>query len=242
MLLTRKECNSAFPAWTNVYQYTFEAIKRLVVSRDCLMMINHESPGENKIFVTCDASKRHTGVVLLFGPTWEMACPVTFESWQLNSTEQNYPVHKQEMLSIMRAMWKWRVDLLGSHINIFTDHKTLQNFDYQRDLSQQQARWMEYLSQYEYTITYINSDHNTMADALSRLPDTIGDLPEDVDIAAVLSIESNPKLIRRVKQGYHMDSWCKGILQDLKAGMLNVKLDITLKNGLLFTEKWLIIL
>jgi hypothetical protein len=97
------------------------------------------------------------GAVLAFRPMWETACPVAFESQQLNSAERNYPVHEQEMLSIMRTLWKWWVDLLGMHINICTDHKTLQNFDFQRDLSQQQAQWMEYLSQYEYTITYINS-------------------------------------------------------------------------------------
>jgi hypothetical protein len=81
-----------------------------------------------------------------------------FESRQLNSAKQNYPVHEQEMLAIMRALRKWRVDLLGTHIHIRTDHKTLQNFDFQRDLSQRQARWMEYISQYEYTITYINGE------------------------------------------------------------------------------------
>jgi hypothetical protein len=56
--LTRKEYNNSFPPWTNIHQYTFNAIKRLVVSRDCLTTINHETPGDNKIFVTCDASKR----------------------------------------------------------------------------------------------------------------------------------------------------------------------------------------
>ena len=55
--LTRKECNTTFPSWTSIHQYAFESIKRLVVSHDCLTTIDHENPGENKIFVTCDASK-----------------------------------------------------------------------------------------------------------------------------------------------------------------------------------------
>ena len=76
------------------------------------------------------------------------------------------------MLSIMRALAKWRVDLLGTHIHIYTDHKTIQNFDGQRDLSLRQVRWMEYLSQYEYTITYIKGEDNTVADTLSRMTET----------------------------------------------------------------------
>ena len=95
---------------------------------------------------------------------------MAFGSRQLKGTELHYPVHEQEMLSIMRAITKWRVDLLGTHIHIYTDHKTLQNFDTQKDLSLRQARWMEYLSQYEYSITYIRGEDNTVADALSQMP------------------------------------------------------------------------
>ena len=153
--LTYKKCNTSFPQWTSIHQYMFESIKRLVVSQDCLMTINHESPRDNKIFMTCNTSKQHMGTILAFGPSWKSAQPIVFESRQLNSAEWNYPVHEQEMLTIMQAQKKWRVDLLGTHIHIHTDHKTLQNFDFQRDLSQQQAQWMKYLSQYGYTITYV---------------------------------------------------------------------------------------
>jgi hypothetical protein len=78
--LTRKECNVIFPKWTPEHHQVFEAIKALVVSHDCLTTVDHHNPGDNKIFVTCDASQRHTGAVLSFGPTWEMARPVAFES------------------------------------------------------------------------------------------------------------------------------------------------------------------
>lgn len=165
--LTKKECNTSFLPWMAHHQYAFDAIKALVVGRDCLTMINHKNPGNNEIYVTCDASKRRTGAMLAFGPTWETARPVAFKSRALSGAEMNYPVHKQEMLSIIRAVKKWRVDLLGSHVEIFTDHRTLENFDYQKDLSKCQARWMEYLSQYEYTITYIPGEENSIADALS---------------------------------------------------------------------------
>lgn len=116
--LTCKECNMDFLKWTAVHQYAFDAIKRLVVSHDCLTVINHKNPGDNKILATCDASKRQTGTILAFGPTWESARTVAFESHQLNSAEQNYPGHKQEMLAIMQALHKWHVDLLGAHIHI----------------------------------------------------------------------------------------------------------------------------
>ena len=239
--LTQKECNTSFPQWTLVHQYTFESKKHLVVSQDCLTTIDHENPGENKIFVTCNASKRWTGAILAFGLTWEMAKPMASESRQLNNTEWNYPVHEQEMLRIVWALCKWRVGLLGTHIHIHTDHKTLQNFDFQRDLSQHQAWWMEYFSQYKYTITYINGKHNTVADGLSHLPDSIDNELSILLTTSVFTVKSNLKVITCIKNGYQEDPWCIGILDDLKWGIIDAKLHITIKNGFLFVRTCLII-
>ena len=93
---------------------------------------------------------------------------------------------------------------------------------------------MEYLSQFKYSITYINGHKNTVADGLSRLLDLVDMETPVVVVAAVFSIHSDPKLITRIKNGYCSDPWCLGILDDLKRGMVDLKLNIILKHGLLF--------
>lgn len=125
--LTMKDCEKLFPAWTPEHQFAFESIKGLVVSRECLTVINHMNPVDNKIFVTCNANDKCTGAVLSWGLTWESARPVAFDSMQLKDTQKNYPVHKKEMLAIVRALKKWWSDLLGSHFVVYTDHCTLEN-------------------------------------------------------------------------------------------------------------------
>jgi RNase H-like domain found in reverse transcriptase len=95
----------------------------------------NENPGENLIFVTCDASDWCTSAVLSFWPTWETAHPVAYDSMQLKAAEKNYPIHEKELLTIVCALKKWRSNLLGSPIYVYTDHKTLENFDMQKDLS-----------------------------------------------------------------------------------------------------------
>ena len=237
--LTHKECNTVFPTWTPEHHNTFKAIKSLIVSHNCLTMINHQNPGNNNIYVTCDTSQRWTSTVLSFGPTWETARLVTFKSWQLCNTELHYLVHKQEMLAIIHALKKWRSDLLGSHITIYTDHQTLQNFKGQKELSKQQAWWMEYMSQYDCNIHYINGDDNCIADALSRLPVTAKAKPHIV--GSIFEIRSDPSFIRDIKDGYHMDPWCKALATDLARGIINQKLDITSRNGLIFISSQLII-
>jgi hypothetical protein len=170
--LTTKECEKKFPPWSDEFQSAFEKIKNIVVSRECLTVIDHEKLDSNKVFLTTDASDLCTGAVLSFGPSWETARPVAFDSSSLKDAELNYPVHEKELLAIIRAIKKWKCDLLGIPFFVYTDHKTLLNFNTQKDLSRRQARWMEHLSIYDCKFVYVRGSDNTMADALSRYPST----------------------------------------------------------------------
>ncbi|KAJ2927414.1 hypothetical protein H1R20_g9684, partial [Candolleomyces eurysporus] len=154
--LTSKVYKSDFPEWTPVFQKAFDAIKKLVVSTDCLTFINHKNPGNNRIFITTDASNVATGAVLSYGPTWDTARPVAFDSKVLNQAERRYPVHEKEMLAIIWALKKWHSDLLGMPFFVYTDHKTLQFFENQKDLLS--SITMSMLSSlHNFIICFINS-------------------------------------------------------------------------------------
>ena len=135
LVFITKETEKKFPEWRPKHQLAFDTIKAIVTSWECLTSINHENMGQNKIFVTTDASDRVSGAVLSFGPTWESARPVAYNSMTFKGPELNYPVYEKELLAIMRALRKWKVDLLGSEFFVYTDHKTLLNFDRQKDMS-----------------------------------------------------------------------------------------------------------
>jgi hypothetical protein len=111
------------------HQNTFRALKALIISPACLTVINHDKPGENLIFLTCNASDYPTGAVLSWGPTWETAYSVTFESYQLCNAQLNYPVHKKELLAVIKALEKWHIELLGALVHVYTDHCTLEFFN-----------------------------------------------------------------------------------------------------------------
>ena len=179
--LTHKECEKNFPPWLPEHQLAFDGIKNLVTSRECLTTIDFNKMPENKVFVTTDASDICSGAVLSFGKDWESARPVAFDSMTFKNAELNYPVHEKELLAIIRALKKWQADLIGIPFTIFTDHKTLENFHKQRELSRRQARWMEFLSQYNGKIVYVKGSDNSVADALSRIP------PDEVHISTASS-------------------------------------------------------
>jgi RNase H-like domain found in reverse transcriptase/Integrase zinc binding domain len=232
-----KDCRKNFPSWTTDHQTAFDAIKALVVSANCLTVIDHEHPGENNIFVTCDASDWRTGATLSFGPTWETACPVAFDSMQLKAAEKNYPVHEKELLAVIRALKKWCSDLLETHFYVYTDHRTLENFDTQKDLSHHQLQWQEFLSQYDLTMTYIRSEDNTVADALSRLPPncfTDESPMTTATVNAVLKITSDNDILKMIRNGYEEDEFCKRIASSNMKGW-------TLSNGLWYIGDRLLI-
>jgi RNase H-like domain found in reverse transcriptase len=168
--LITKDSDKCSPPWSENHQLAFEAIKALVVSRECLMTIDLKLMPDYKIFVTMDASDKGSRAVLSFGKTWESAGPIALESRTFKGAQLHYPIHGKEMLAIIRALDKWHVDLLGVSFLIYTDHKTLEIFDNQQDLSRRQVRWMEFMSQFDMKIIYLKGKDNIVADSLSRLP------------------------------------------------------------------------
>jgi RNase H-like domain found in reverse transcriptase/Reverse transcriptase (RNA-dependent DNA polymerase)/Integrase zinc binding domain/Chromo (CHRromatin Organisation MOdifier) domain/Aspartyl protease len=187
--LTGKEAEQSFPIWSQAHQHAFESIKNIVCSRECLTVIDHSKLDKNKIFVTTDASDKITGAVLSFGETWETARPVAFDSMPLKDAELNYAVHEKELLAVLRALRKWKTDLIGCPFYVYTDHKTLLNFHTQRDMSRRQARWMEELSIFDCKFIYVKGEANSVADSLSRFPFSF---PPTSDIAA--NFASHPYL------------------------------------------------
>ncbi|KAM1675164.1 hypothetical protein ACFX2K_041145 [Malus domestica] len=80
----------------------------------------------------------------------------------------NYPTRDLELPAIIFALNIWRHYLYGEKCKIFTNHKSLQYLFTQKDLNLQQQRWIELLSDYDYTIEYHHGRANVVADALSK--------------------------------------------------------------------------
>ena len=76
-----KESEKKFLAWNDCYHQAFEAVKSIVISRDCLIVIDLLKLSEYKIFVTTDASNKCSGAVLSLGKTWNSAVLLLLIQW-----------------------------------------------------------------------------------------------------------------------------------------------------------------
>jgi hypothetical protein len=99
--------------------------------------------------------------------------PVAFHSRSFLPAERHYDTHDKELGGIVFGFKSARPLFLGaSHpIQVRTDHSNLQYFRHPQKVTGRQARWLEYLQDFDYTLEHIPGTSNTIADLLSRRSD-----------------------------------------------------------------------
>ena len=68
----------------------------------------------------------------------------------------------------MFALKLWRHYLYGARCEIFIGHQCLKYVFTQRDLNLRQRRWLEFVKDYDFELSYHPGNANMVADALSR--------------------------------------------------------------------------
>ena len=109
------------------------------------------------------------GILLVTTPDHGIR-PVAFHSRSLHDAEKNYDIHDKELLAIFESYKVWRHYLEGSALPIdtVTDHKNLEYFTSTKKLTRRQARWSEYLSQFNLKIRFRPGRLGTKPDALTH--------------------------------------------------------------------------
>jgi hypothetical protein len=77
-------------------------------------------------------------------------------------------VHELEMLAILEALQKWEDKLVGHKFHVITDQKALEFFQNQAQMLSRQQRWIDYLSRFDFDITYVKGEYNKVANCLSQ--------------------------------------------------------------------------
>ena len=148
------------------------------------------------------------------------------------------------------ALKMWRHYLFGSKFEVFSDHKSLKYLFSQKELNTHQRRWLEFLKDYDFELSYHPGKANVVADALSRKSLHVSalmvrdmDLLEqfrDLGIACEVTPNSvrlgtlriTSELLRDIREGQKTDPFLRTLLEAIKLGRdssFNVRSDGVLR-------------
>lgn len=183
-------------------QEAFEKLKVAVANEPILKLPNFESLFK----VHTDASNRAIGGVLV-----QEGHLVAFKSQKLNDAKQRYSIHEKEMLVVVHCLMVWRMYLLGTKFIIRTDNVANTYFHTQKNLSPKQARWREFLQEYDFTWEHKPGWHNQVIDTISR---------REVHkyVATFMSIQSS--LVEKLRKAVAQDVAYMKLIQVVNDGVV----------------------
>src|SRR6266581_3673885 len=145
------------------------AFQHLKAAFTSTLILTHWVP-DALIIMETDASDYAISGIISIRCADEEIWPVAFRSQTLTMPELNYDTHNKELLAIFEAFRSWRHYLEGSGnpVDIVTDHKNLEYFCMTKLLTHWQARWSEFLSQFNMVVRFHPGKLGTKPDALTR--------------------------------------------------------------------------
>ncbi|KAI0995384.1 hypothetical protein K3495_g12798 [Podosphaera aphanis] len=169
--LTKK--NTEFN-WSQIYLSAFNKLKRAFTTAPILA---HFDPVKQN-FLETDASDYVSSGILSQRDEGGILHPVAFLSKKFDTAECKYEVYDKELLAIVRCFESWRSELQGTHhpITLLTDRSNLVYFMTTKKLTRRQVRWNEFLSEFDFRISYCPGKLNIKPEALTRRSQ---DLPEN---------------------------------------------------------------
>ena len=151
------------------WNFSEDCFNRLKEAFTTAPILTHYQPG-TLITVQTDASDYViTGILSITCSDGEIR-PVTFYSRTLTTPELNYDTHDKELLAIFEAFKTWQHYLEGSAspVDVVTNHKNLEYFSTSKVLTHWQARWSEYLCQFNLVIRFRPGRLGAKPDVLTR--------------------------------------------------------------------------
>jgi hypothetical protein len=156
---------------------------------------------EKDFTVYTDASKQGLGAVLM-----QDGGVIAYASRKLKKHEEKYVTHDLELAAVMLALKIWGHYLVGRNFELKMDHQSLKNLFTQRDLNSRKRRWSEFMSEYDFGISYIKGKENVVADALSRRP--------HIFFLVTLKVNLREHLLTQLSG----DSWYLKVTSNLQSG------------------------
>ena len=192
-------------SWNQERESAFKDLKTALIQAPVLRLADVAKPFK----VHTDASDGVIGAVLLqeLNEGWH---PVAYVSRKLNPAERNYTITEKETLAVVYALKCWRLYLF-KHFDLYTDNQAVVYLRSKPHLRPREARWVEFLADFYFTIHHIPGKENT-ADPLTRQTDFY---PELNSLEYLMDI--HPDEAKMISEGYSEDPELSYIIKRLSS-------------------------
>ncbi|KAH0636443.1 hypothetical protein KY289_036358 [Solanum tuberosum] len=160
--------------------------------------------GTQGFVVYCDASRVGLGCVLM-----QNGKVIAYASTQLKVHEKNYPTHDLELAAVVFVLKIWCHYIYGVHVDVFTDHKSLQYVFSQKELNLRQRRLCMG------SIAHFEEDKKKLAKEVYRLARLGVRLMDSTKGGVVVMNGAESSLVSEVKEKQDQDP----LLLELKASV-----------------------
>jgi len=151
--------------WNEKTQKAFEMLRDALSSPPILAM-----PNDTGTFILdTDACDQTIGAVLSQVQDG-VEKVIAYASRTLDKREMNYCITRKELLAIVHSLKFFKQYLLGRHFKVRTDHAPLTWLRHTPDPIGQQARWLEIIEEYDFSVEHRPGTKHGNADAISRRP------------------------------------------------------------------------
>jgi hypothetical protein len=146
------------------YKKAFGDLRRILTSTPIIQPPNWGMPFE----IMCDASDYVVGAVL--GQRVDkLSHVIYYASRTLNGAQLNYSTTEKELLAVVFALDKFKSNLLGSKVIIYSNHAVLKYLFSKKDAKSHLIQWILLLQEFDIEIRDKKGSENMVADHLSRL-------------------------------------------------------------------------
>jgi len=145
--------------WYLKWEERFSKLKELLTTAPILKIAD-----PYKDFVVCtNASNEGLGGVLI-----QEGNVIAYESRKLKIHEKNYATYDLELAVVIHALKMWCHYLFRRRFLLMSDNITVKYLFDRHNLNGRQARWLAFLSEYDFEIKHIKGKENKVVNALSR--------------------------------------------------------------------------
>ena len=126
------------------------------------------------------------------------------------------------MTAVVHCLRTWRHYVLGAQFVVKTDNVATTYFQSQKKLTAKQARWQDFLAEFNFTFEYKSGKANVVADTLSRK-----------DALATIVSSNCSSIVEGIKEGMHYDPVAKQLFALAQQGKTKKFWE---EDGLLYTS------